>query len=193
MCMIQKSSFTSGHNIALWMSQTHKDKTAAMPQSEDGNSVTTQNSPVNVRRLRASSQLLYELTSRCVKNSNKSPLWTHSVQANQWQKQNKKHSNRSDFQHESIHFLQPCHGLLSLTQSLSACPADLARCSTALPRGQGYPLGASLCWPGPLSAHGPSESQGMPAGSCCCWDTAHKDLTRTKEKVGWWCEGCVKL
>lgn len=51
----------------------------ALPLSKDVNGIVAQCSPVNVSRLRASSQLLYELTRRCVENSNESPLWRHNV------------------------------------------------------------------------------------------------------------------
>lgn len=73
--------------IALRTSHMQKDKTVAMAQSQNGNSVTARYSPVNVGRLRASSQLLYELTCGRVENSNKGPLRTQSAQANQRQKQ----------------------------------------------------------------------------------------------------------
>lgn len=70
--------------------------------------------------------------------------------------------------------------LLSPTQSLSVFPGDLVRCSTALPHGQECQLEVSLCWLGPRSARGLSGSRGKRAESCCYWDTARRDLERTK-------------
>lgn len=159
-----------------------------MPLGQHGNSITTQCLPVNVSCLRASSQLLYELTCRRVENSNKSPLWKHNMDTNQQQQkqttqQLKNKCSDSQYYFFFVNSLQPWHGLLSLMQQLSACPADLEQCSTAPPHEQGYQLGASRCWPGPLSARGLSESRGTPAGSCCCWGTAHKDLKRTEKRL----------
>lgn len=153
------------------------------------NRIVAQCSPVNVRGLRASSQLLYELTCRCVENSNESPLWKHKVDYRQHEttETNNTTTEEDVFRRTKLFFvklLQPWQDLLSLMQQLSSSPADLKRCSTAPPHGRGCQLGASLCWPGLQSAHDPSESQGTPAESCCCWDTAHTDLRRARENVG---------
>lgn len=139
----------------------------------NGRRIRAQCSPVDVGRLRASPQLLYELPCRGVEDSNEGPLRKHGAHKHQPLGQN------------TVQNPRPTRlRLLSPTQWLSACPGDLARCSTAPPRGRGCQRGASRCWPGPRSARGPSGCRGRPAESCCCWDTARRDLARTKAERG---------
>lgn len=102
-CAASCASKKKKSSLNLHATQTQKQR---LPHCESGNSIRAQCSPVDVGRLRASPQFLYELPSRGVEDSDEGPLWRHGAHKHQPLGQNTERDRTDGFKRGPVGLVQ---------------------------------------------------------------------------------------